>query len=64
VAVKVAKPIQNPRFDVPTVGPDTLAAMAASGVTCLAVEAGATFLVEREAFRRLADGWDLAVVGV
>lgn len=64
VAVKVAKPCQDPRFDVPTVGPDTLTAMAGAGVSCLAVEAGATFLVDREALVRLAAEADLAVVGV
>lgn len=64
VAVKVAKPQQDPRFDVPTVGPETLTAMAESGVGCLAVEAGVSFLVGRERFCRLAEEAGLAVVGV
>lgn len=64
VAVKVAKPNQDPRFDVPTVGPDTLAAMAETGIGCLAVEAGASFVVDQERFRRMAEGAGLAVVGV
>ncbi|MGE5553958.1 MAG: LpxI family protein [Betaproteobacteria bacterium] len=63
-AVKVAKPQQDPRFDVPTIGPETLAVMAASGITCLAVEAGATFVVDRAEMARLAGEAGLAVVGV
>lgn len=64
VAVKVAKPRQDPRFDVPTVGPDTLAVMAEAGLSCLGLEAGAAFLVDREECRRLADEAGLAVVGL
>ncbi|HHW14635.1 MAG TPA: LpxI family protein [Firmicutes bacterium] len=64
VAVKVAKPQQDPRFDVPTVGPDTLAVMAEAGLSCLGLEAGAAFLVNREECRRLADEAGLAVVGL
>jgi DUF1009 family protein len=64
VAIKVAKPRQDPRFDIPTVGPDTLAVMAAAGVACLGVEAGATFLVDREGVARLAGETGLSVVGV
>lgn len=64
VAVKVSKPQQDMRFDVPAVGADTLATMAASGVSCLAVEAGITFLLDREGMVRLADEAGLAVVGL
>lgn len=64
VAVKVAKPAQDPRFDVPTIGPDTLVSMREAGVACLAVEAGATFVVEQAEVRRLADEAGLAVLGV
>ncbi|MDI6869809.1 MAG: UDP-2,3-diacylglucosamine diphosphatase LpxI [Bacillota bacterium] len=64
VAVKVAKPRQDPRFDVPTVGPETLVTMASAGISCLAVEAGATFLVDRPAVGRLAEEHGLSVVGI
>ncbi|MGE5507700.1 MAG: LpxI family protein [Chitinophagales bacterium] len=64
VAVKVAKPAQDPRFDVPTIGPDTLASMRDAGVACLAVEAGATFVAEPDEVERLASEAGLAVVGV
>jgi DUF1009 family protein len=64
VVVKVAKPRQDPRFDVPTVGPDTLAVMIEGKAAVLAVEAGRTFLVEREALLRRADAHGIALVGV
>ena len=62
--MKVAKPSQDPRFDVPAVGPDTLRVMAAGGAGLLAVEAGATLLVEREELIAQADARGIAVVGV
>ncbi len=48
VVVKVAKPEQDPRFDVPAVGPDTIRTMADAGCRWLAVEAGWVLLLERE----------------
>lgn len=51
--VKLAKPRQDLRFDVPVVGPGTLLAMREAGAAVLAVEAGRTLLLDREAF--LAD---------
>jgi DUF1009 family protein len=53
--VKVAKPKQDMRFDVPVVGVATLEAMRAAGATCLCVEAGRTLLFDREAMVRMAD---------
>lgn len=64
VVVKVAKPRQDPRFDVPAVGPGTLDAMIAGKAAVLAVEAGCTFLLEREALLARADESGIAVVGV
>lgn len=64
VAVKVSKPGQDLRFDVPAVGPDTVRICAAAGIVVLAVEAGKTVLLEREGFLRAADEADVAVVGV
>lgn len=63
VVVKVAKPSQDPRFDVPTVGPGTLAVMLEAGARALAFEAGATFMVDRTELLSLADAHDIAVVG-
>lgn len=54
VVVKVAKPKQDLRFDVPAVGPDTLRVMREAGCRALCIEAGKTLLIEREAFLRLA----------
>jgi len=62
--VKVAKPSQDPRFDMPTVGLATLRTMAEGGASVLAVEAGATVVVEREALVAEADAAGIAVVGV
>jgi hypothetical protein len=62
--VKVAKPAQDPRFDVPTVGPDTLAAMRDAGATCLAVEAGRTLVVDRTILVEEADVCGIVLLGV
>ena len=63
-AVKVAKPQQDPRFDVPAVGLATVRALAAGGGALLAVEAGRTLLLEREAMVREADAAGIALLGV
>jgi DUF1009 family protein len=62
--VKVAKPRQDPRFDVPTIGPDTLAAMLEARASALVFEAGRTLVLEREALVQAADGRGIALVGV
>jgi DUF1009 family protein len=62
--VKVAKPGQDPRFDVPTVGPDTLATLAECDAGVLAVEAGRTVILDREAVARGADEHGISVVGI
>jgi DUF1009 family protein len=62
--VKVAKPKQDLRFDVPVVGLPTIKAMRAAGATCLCVEAGRTLLFDREAMLRAADASGISVVGV
>ena len=46
VVVKVAKPRQDLRFDMPTIGIGTLKSLRAAGATVLAVEAGRTILVD------------------
>ena len=46
VVVKVAKPKQDMRFDVPVVGVPTIAAMRAAGATTLSVDAGKTLLID------------------
>lgn len=62
--VKVAKPQQDARFDVPAVGLDTVRALAAGRGALLAVEAGRTLLLQREEMLREADAAGIAVLGV
>ena len=54
VAVKVAKPGHDMRFDIPCIGRQTLETCAAAGVAVLALESGKTLLLEREACAELA----------
>jgi DUF1009 family protein len=61
--VKVAKPNQDLRFDVPVVGVPTIEAMVAAGATCLCVEAGRTLLFDSEAMVAAADAAGIAMVG-
>jgi DUF1009 family protein len=64
VVVKVAKPRQDMRFDVPVVGEGTLAAMSEAGARALAVDAGKTLLIDRTAFLSAADQAGVAVWGL
>ena len=48
VVVKVSRPEQDPRYDLPAVGPDTVRALIEAGATALAVEAGRTILIDRD----------------
>jgi hypothetical protein len=61
--VKVAKPNQDLRFDVPVVGVPTIAAMLAAGATCLCVEAGRTLVFDREGMVAAADVAGIAMTG-
>jgi len=61
--VKVAKPKQDMRFDVPVVGLPTIEAMREAGATCLCVEAGRTLMFDREAMVKAADAAGIAIVG-
>ncbi len=63
VVVKVAKPRQDFRFDLPVVGLDTLENFRACGARALALEAGATLIFDRERFAAQADAVGLAVAG-
>jgi DUF1009 family protein len=59
--VKVAKPKQDMRFDVPVVGVKTIETMARAGASCLAVDAGRCLLLDGEATTRAADEAGIAV---
>ena len=61
--VKVAKPKQDMRFDVPVVGVATIEAMQAAGATVLSIDAGKTLVVDGEALIHAADAAGIAVIG-
>jgi UDP-2,3-diacylglucosamine hydrolase len=62
--VKLAKPNQDLRFDVPVVGPATVRLMARLAVTALAIEARKTLMIDREDLIREADAAGIAIVAV
>ena len=62
--VKVAKPKQDMRFDVPTVGADTIKTMHESGGKVLAIEAGMTIIINPEEVAAIADKFGIAIVAV
>ncbi|MCK4910362.1 MAG: UDP-2,3-diacylglucosamine diphosphatase LpxI [Thermodesulfovibrionales bacterium] len=64
VVVKVSRPGQDMRFDVPVVGPDTLGVMVQSKVRVLALEAGKSIFLERESFISGAEEAGITVIGV
>ena len=62
VVAKIARPNQDMRFDVPLVGLETVEALARAGGTALALEAGRTFLIDRDAIVRFADSNNLSII--
>ncbi len=63
IVVKVAKPKQDMRFDVPTVGPTTIKTMIESGAAVLIFEAGKTILIDRDDVVRMADKAHITIAG-
>ena len=61
--IKVAKPKQDMRFDVPIVGLATIQAMRVARATCLSLDAGKTLIFDRDAFFASANDAGIAVVG-
>ncbi len=64
VVVKVAKPDQDMRFDVPTIGPQTIQSMLDVKARVIAFEAGKTILVDRDDVISLADKNGISIIGV
>ncbi len=64
VLVKRAKPQQDDRFDLPTIGSDTVTAAAQSGLRGIAAEAGRSLIIDRDKVRELADAAGIFVVGI
>ena len=60
--VKIAKPDQDMRFDVPVVGVPTIESMKDSAATCLCLTAGKTLMFDREAMVKLADKHKIAIL--
>ena len=60
--VKIAKPDQDMRFDVPVVGVPTIESMKQSGATCLCLTAGKTLMFDREDMIALANKHKIAIV--
>lgn len=62
--IKVSRPNQDPRYDLPVVGPQTIAVLADAGGAVLAVEAARTILLDRERLVAAADAAGIAVASV
>jgi UDP-2,3-diacylglucosamine hydrolase len=62
VMVKVAKPNQDMRFDAPVIGVETIRVAAEAKLRVIAVEAGKTLLLERDAISKLADRSKLSII--
>ena len=62
--VKVAKPNQDMRFDVPVIGIATIDVMARAGASCLSVEAGRTLLFDRDELVKRANQAGIAIVAM
>ena len=63
IVCKAARPNQDARYDIPTVGPATLQTAREGGARALIVEAGATFLIDKETLIRDAEAGGISVVG-
>ena len=62
--VKVAKPKQDMRFDVPVIGPRTIEVMRLAGATCLSIEAGRTLIFDLDRVQQLAAAGGIAIIAV
>src|SRR5213083_2991357 len=60
--VKIAKPNQDMRFDVPVVGAETIEVMRNAGATCLALDAGKCLLLDGAAIASAADATNIAII--
>lgn len=61
---KVAKPSQDQRFDIPTVGVNTLQSMCEAQATALVIEAGKTLVVDRENVLKIANEHNITIVAM
>jgi DUF1009 family protein len=61
--VKVSKPNQDMRFDVPVIGTKTLQVASESGIRIIGVEAGATLLLDRPKVCAMAESLSITIYG-
>ena len=61
--IKVAKPNQDMRFDVPCIGPDTIESLAKNGGKCIVVEAEKVIIIDKDETIKLADRLGITIVG-
>jgi DUF1009 family protein len=60
--IKIAKPNQDMRFDVPVIGAKTIEVMRKTGATCLALDAGKCLLLDGDPIITAADAAGIAIV--
>ncbi len=64
VLVKMMRSDQDLRYDLPTVGANTIENMHNAGLTCLAVESGRTLILEPDKFFNLSEKYKISVIGI
>ena len=64
VVVKVCKPNQDERFDVPSIGVETIKTMSEAGARVLAIEAGKAIVFNRQEMIELADQHGIVIIGL
>jgi DUF1009 family protein len=64
MVIKVCKPRQDRRLDLPVVGPTTISTLIKAGASALAVEAGKTIVVDKEEVIQAADQDGLCLIGI
>lgn len=62
VVVKMSKPAQDSRFDIPVIGPRTIKHMIRSNAACIAIEAGKTLIIDRDTTVGLANKAEICIV--
>ena len=64
IVVKMSKPNQDLRFDIPVIGPRTIQTMVKAQAKCLAIEAGKTLIIDRDKCMALANREKICIVAV
>lgn len=64
IVVKICKPDQDLRFDLPTIGPETIDSMVAAKSFILAVEAGNTLILDKDRTIELAERGGIGIIGI